>query len=101
MCQHCSTQTHSSYEGNRQGFSFTPFQYKQHRQKLKSAIEPKSIPNFPTSALGSEYPKILLDQNFLKDYSQLTQTTFSTPPGFNSTSQKPYSRSQNLPPQDL
>ncbi|MBW0483132.1 hypothetical protein O181_022847 [Austropuccinia psidii MF-1] len=88
MCQHCSTQTHSSPEGDRQGVSFTPLQYKQHIKKLKSAIETKSIPNIPTSESGSECPQILLDQNFPDDYSQLTQSTFSTPLGFNSTSQK-------------
>ncbi|MBW0470579.1 hypothetical protein O181_010294 [Austropuccinia psidii MF-1] len=42
-----------------------------------------------------------MDQIFPADYSQLTQNTFSTSPGLNSTSQKPYSGSQNLPPQDL
>ncbi|MBW0521745.1 hypothetical protein O181_061460 [Austropuccinia psidii MF-1] len=81
MCQHCSTQTHSSPEGDRQGVSFTPFQYKQHNKKLKSTIAPKSLPNIPTSASGSE--------------------TFSTQESLNSTAQKPYSGNQNLPPQDL
>ncbi|MBW0542458.1 hypothetical protein O181_082173, partial [Austropuccinia psidii MF-1] len=52
MCQHCSTQTHSSPEGDRQGVSFTPFQYKQHIKKLKSTIAPKSLPNIPTSVSG-------------------------------------------------
>ncbi|MBW0585007.1 hypothetical protein O181_124722 [Austropuccinia psidii MF-1] len=66
MCQHCSTQKHSSPEGDRQGCS-----------------------------------PILLDQIFPVDYSQLTQRKFSTPLGLNSTAQKSYSSSQNLPPQDL
>ncbi|MBW0518134.1 hypothetical protein O181_057849 [Austropuccinia psidii MF-1] len=101
MCQHCSTQTHSSPEGDRQGVSFTPFQYKQHIKKLKSTLAPKSLPNIPTSASGSECPQIVLDQIFPADYSQLTQSTFSTPAGLNSTPQKPYSGSQNLPPQEL
>ncbi|MBW0518378.1 hypothetical protein O181_058093 [Austropuccinia psidii MF-1] len=101
MCQHCSTQTHSSAEGDRQGVAFTPFQYKQHIKKLKSTIASKSLPNIPTSASGSECPQILLDQIFLADSSQLTQSTFSTPEGLNSTAQKPYSGSQNLTPQDL
>ncbi|MBW0467768.1 hypothetical protein O181_007483 [Austropuccinia psidii MF-1] len=81
MFQHCSTQTHSSPEGDRQGFAFKPFQYKQHIKKLKSAIAPKYLPNIPTSASGSN--------------------TFSKPPGLTSTAQKPYSSSPNLPPQDL
>ncbi|MBW0539246.1 hypothetical protein O181_078961 [Austropuccinia psidii MF-1] len=101
MCQHSSTQTHSSAEGDRQGVAFTPFQYKQHIKKLKSTIAPKSLPNIPTSASGSESPQIILDQVFPAYYSQLTQSTFSTPAGLNSTAQKPYSGSQNLPPQDL
>ncbi|MBW0590452.1 hypothetical protein O181_130167 [Austropuccinia psidii MF-1] len=101
MCQHCSTQTHSSPEGDRHGFAFTPFQYKQHIKKLKSTIAPKSLPNIPTSASGSECPQLLLDQIFPADYSPLTQSTFSTAPGLNSTAQKPYSSSQTLPPQDL
>ncbi|MBW0481521.1 hypothetical protein O181_021236 [Austropuccinia psidii MF-1] len=101
MCQHCSNQTHSSPEGDRQGVAFTPFQYKQHIKKLKSAIEPNAIPNIPTLASGSECQKILLDPTFPKDSSQLTQSTFSTPTGLNSTTQKPYSSIQNLPPQDL
>ncbi|MBW0580797.1 hypothetical protein O181_120512, partial [Austropuccinia psidii MF-1] len=101
MCQHCSTQTHSSTEGDRQGVSFKPFQYKQHIKKLKSTIEPKSLPKIPTSASGSECLQILLDQIFPADYSQLTQSTFSTPAGLNSTSQKPYSGSGKLPQQDL
>ncbi|MBW0491331.1 hypothetical protein O181_031046 [Austropuccinia psidii MF-1] len=101
MCQHCSTQTHSSAEGDRQGVALKPFQYKQHIKKLKSTIEPKSLPNIPTSASGSECPQILLDQIFPADYSQSTQSTFSTPVGLNSTAQKPYSGSQSLPPQDL
>ncbi|MBW0462284.1 hypothetical protein O181_001999 [Austropuccinia psidii MF-1] len=54
-----------------------------------------------SSAEGSECPQSLLDQIFPSDYSQLTQSTFSTPEGLNSTAQKPYSGSQNLPPQDL
>ncbi|MBW0530289.1 hypothetical protein O181_070004 [Austropuccinia psidii MF-1] len=101
MCQHCSTKTHSSAEGDRQGVSFTPFQYKQHIKNSKSAIAPKSLPNMPTSETGSECPQILLDQILQVDYSKLTQSTFSTPVGLNSTSEKPYSGSQNLPPQDL
>ncbi|MBW0566907.1 hypothetical protein O181_106622 [Austropuccinia psidii MF-1] len=101
MCQHCSTQTHSSPEGDRQGVAFTSFKYKQHIKKLKSANAPKSIPNIPSSESGSECPQILLDQIFPAYYSQLTQTTFSTPPGLTSTAQKPYSGSPKLPPQDL
>ncbi|MBW0530472.1 hypothetical protein O181_070187 [Austropuccinia psidii MF-1] len=79
MCQHCSTQTHSSPEGD---------------------IEPKAIPKIPNLASGSECPQILLDQILPNDYSQLTKSTCSTPPGLNSKALKPYSRSQNLPPQD-
>ncbi|MBW0547038.1 hypothetical protein O181_086753 [Austropuccinia psidii MF-1] len=101
MCQHCSTQTHSSPEGDRQGVSFITFQYKQHIEKLKSTIAPKSPPNIPTSALASGFAEILLDQIFPADHSQLTQSTFSTPAVLNSTAQKPYSGSQNLPPQEL
>ncbi|MBW0500955.1 hypothetical protein O181_040670 [Austropuccinia psidii MF-1] len=101
MCQHCSTQTHSSPEGDRQGVLFTPFRYKQDIKKLKSAIAPKSLSNIPTFASRSEFPQIILDQIFPADYSQFTQRTFFTPLGFNSTAQKPYSGSQNLPPQDL
>ncbi|MBW0484115.1 hypothetical protein O181_023830 [Austropuccinia psidii MF-1] len=81
MCQHYSTQSYSSPEGDRQGVAFTPFQYKQHIKKLKSAIAPKSLPNIPTSASASY--------------------TLSTTLGLNSTAQKPYSGSQNLPPQYL
>ncbi|MBW0497938.1 hypothetical protein O181_037653 [Austropuccinia psidii MF-1] len=81
ICQHCSTQTHSSPEGDRQGVSFTPFQYKQHIKKVKSAIAPKSLAQIPTFASGSH--------------------TFSATQGLTSTAQKPYSRSPNLPPQDL
>ncbi|MBW0496748.1 hypothetical protein O181_036463 [Austropuccinia psidii MF-1] len=101
MCQHFSTQTHSSPEGDMQGFAFTPFQYKQHIKKLKSAIAPKSLPKIPTSASESECPQILLDQILPADYSQLTQRKFSTPPVLTSTAQKPYSSSPNLPPQYL
>ncbi|MBW0487012.1 hypothetical protein O181_026727 [Austropuccinia psidii MF-1] len=101
MCQHYSGQTHSSPEVCRKVVSFKSFQYKPHIRKLKSVIEPKSIPKIPTSESGSECLKILLDQIFPTDYSQLTQSTFTTPPGLNSTAQKPYSGSQNLPPQDL
>ncbi|MBW0522792.1 hypothetical protein O181_062507 [Austropuccinia psidii MF-1] len=101
MCQHCSTQTNSSPEGDRKAVSFKPFQYKQHIKKLKSANEPKYISNIPTSASRSECPQILWDQIFPTDPSQLTQSTFSTPPGLKSTAQKPYRSSQNLPPQDL
>ncbi|MBW0475079.1 hypothetical protein O181_014794 [Austropuccinia psidii MF-1] len=79
MCQHCSTQTDSSPGGDRQGVAFTPFQYKQHIKKLKSTIATKSLPNIPTSASGSDCPQTLLDQIFPADYSQLTQSTFSTP----------------------
>ncbi|MBW0555913.1 hypothetical protein O181_095628 [Austropuccinia psidii MF-1] len=101
ICQHCSTQTHFSPEGDRNGVAFTPFQYKQHIEKLKSAIAPKYLPNIPTSASGSECPQILLDQIFPADYSQLTQSIFSTPPVLTSTAQKPYSSSPNLPPHNL
>ncbi|MBW0513997.1 hypothetical protein O181_053712 [Austropuccinia psidii MF-1] len=101
MCQHCSTQTHFSPEVDRQGVSFTPFQYKQNIKKLKSDIAPKSLPNIPTSASGSECPQILLDQVFPADNSQLSHSTFSTPPVLTSIAQKPYSGSPNLPPQDL
>ncbi|MBW0468856.1 hypothetical protein O181_008571 [Austropuccinia psidii MF-1] len=101
MCQHFSTQTHSSPEGNSQGVSLKPFQHKQHIRKLKSAIEPKSLPKIPTSASGSECPQVILDQIFPAYYSQFTQSTFSTPPGVNSTAQKPYRSSHNLPPQGL
>ncbi|MBW0521718.1 hypothetical protein O181_061433 [Austropuccinia psidii MF-1] len=101
MCQHCATQTHSSPEADRQRVSFTPFQYKQHIKKLKSAIAPKSLPNIPTSASGSECPQILLDQIFPAGYPLLTQSTFSTPPDLNLTAQKPYSGIPNLPPQKL
>ncbi|MBW0467312.1 hypothetical protein O181_007027 [Austropuccinia psidii MF-1] len=101
MCQHFSTQTHSSPEGDRQGVAFTPFQYKQHIKKLKSALAPKYLPNIPTSASGFKLPQILLDQIFPADHFQLTQSTFSTPLGLTSTAQKPYSSSPNLPPQDL
>ncbi|MBW0567776.1 hypothetical protein O181_107491 [Austropuccinia psidii MF-1] len=101
MCQHCSTLTHSSPQGDRHGVSFTPFQYKQHIEKLKSTISPKSLPNIPTSASGSECPQLLLDQIFPDDYSQLTESTFSTALGLNSTAQKPYRSSQTLAPRDL
>ncbi|MBW0504592.1 hypothetical protein O181_044307 [Austropuccinia psidii MF-1] len=101
MCQHCSTQSHSPPKGDRQVVAFTPFQYKQHIKKLKSAIPPKSLPNMPTSALQSECPQILLDQIFPADYLQLTQSTFSITLARNSTAQKPYRSSQNLPPHDL
>ncbi|MBW0557135.1 hypothetical protein O181_096850 [Austropuccinia psidii MF-1] len=88
MCHHCSTQTHSSSKGDRQGAAFKSFQYKQHIKKLKSAIVPSSLPNIPTSSSGSECPQIILDQISPADYSQLTQSTFSTPLGLNSTAQK-------------
>ncbi|MBW0484025.1 hypothetical protein O181_023740 [Austropuccinia psidii MF-1] len=101
MCQHWSTKTHSSSEGDRHGVAFTPFQYEQHIKKLKSTIAPKYLPNIPTSASGSEFPKLLLDQIFPADYSQLTKSTLYTATGLNSTAQKPYSGSQTLPPQDL
>ncbi|MBW0470034.1 hypothetical protein O181_009749 [Austropuccinia psidii MF-1] len=73
MCHHCSTQTHSSPEGDFQVFAFTPFQYKQYINKLKSAIEPKSHLNIPTQASGSECPQIILHQSFPGDSSQLTK----------------------------
>ncbi|MBW0505315.1 hypothetical protein O181_045030 [Austropuccinia psidii MF-1] len=101
ICQPCSTQTHSSPEGDRQGVAFTHFQYKQNIKKLKSAIEPKSLPNIPTSESGSECLKILLDQIFPAYYDQLTQITFSTPLGLTSPAQKSYSSRPNLPSQDL
>ncbi|MBW0546052.1 hypothetical protein O181_085767 [Austropuccinia psidii MF-1] len=101
MCQHCSTQTQSSPEGDRQGVAITTSQYKQHIKNLKSTIAPKSLPNIPTSASGSECPKLILDQIFPADYSQLTESTFSTAPGLNLTAQKPYSSSQTLPSQNL
>ncbi|MBW0462659.1 hypothetical protein O181_002374 [Austropuccinia psidii MF-1] len=80
MCHHFSAQTYSSPEGDRPGLAFTPFQSKHHIKNLKSAIEPKSLPNIHTSASGSECPQILLDQNFPADYSQFTQSPFSTSP---------------------
>ncbi|MBW0547527.1 hypothetical protein O181_087242 [Austropuccinia psidii MF-1] len=89
ICQYCSAQKHSSPEVNRQGVAFTPFHYKKHIKKFKSAIEPKYLPNIPTLESGSECPQIILDQIFPSDYSQLTQSTFSTPLGVNSTAQKP------------
>ncbi|MBW0483306.1 hypothetical protein O181_023021 [Austropuccinia psidii MF-1] len=101
ICKHCSTETHSSPEGDKQGVSFTHFQYKQNIKKLKSAIEPKNIPNISTSASGFECLQILLGQIFPNDYSQLIQSTLFTPLGLNSTAQKPYRRSQNITPQDL
>ncbi|MBW0577694.1 hypothetical protein O181_117409 [Austropuccinia psidii MF-1] len=101
ICQHCSTQTHSSPEGDRKGVAFTPFKYKQHIKKLKSSIEPKSIPNIPTSASGSEFLQIPLDQILPTYHFQLTKITFSAPPVLNPTAKKPYISSQNLPPQDL
>ncbi|MBW0508638.1 hypothetical protein O181_048353 [Austropuccinia psidii MF-1] len=76
-------------------------EFPSHIKKLKSDIEPKSIPNIATSESGSECLQIPTHQIFPTDYSQFTQSPFSTPPGLNSTSQKPYSVSQNLPPQDL
>ncbi|MBW0469702.1 hypothetical protein O181_009417 [Austropuccinia psidii MF-1] len=101
MCQHRSTLSHSSPEGDRQGVAFTPLQYKRHIKKLKSAIAPKSLANIPTSSSGSECPQVLLDQIFPANYLQSTQSTFSTPPGLTSTARKPYRSSPNLPPQDL
>ncbi|MBW0497757.1 hypothetical protein O181_037472 [Austropuccinia psidii MF-1] len=101
MCQHCSTQTHSSPEGDRKGVSFTPFQYKHHIKKRRASISPKSLPNILTIESGSECPQILLNQIVPADHSQLTQRKFSIPPGLTSTAQKPYSSSPNLPPQDL
>ncbi|MBW0464631.1 hypothetical protein O181_004346 [Austropuccinia psidii MF-1] len=79
MYQHCASQTNFSPEGDRQGVSFTPFQYKQQIKNLKSAIEPKSIPNISTSESGSVCPQTLLDQIFPPDYSQLTQKNFLHP----------------------
>ncbi|MBW0510620.1 hypothetical protein O181_050335 [Austropuccinia psidii MF-1] len=101
MCQHCSTQTHSFSEGDRQGVAFTPFPYKQHIKKLKSTIAPKYLPKVPTSAAGSECLQIILDQIFPADYTKFTQSNSTTPEGLNSTAQKPYSGSKNFPPQDL
>ncbi|MBW0580966.1 hypothetical protein O181_120681 [Austropuccinia psidii MF-1] len=101
MCQHCSTQIHSSAEGDWPGVAFTPFQCNQHIKKLKSDIQPKSLPNIPTSGSGSECRQIILDQILKADSSQLTHSTFSTPPVVNSTPQKPYLSSENLPLQDL
>ncbi|MBW0511717.1 hypothetical protein O181_051432 [Austropuccinia psidii MF-1] len=89
MCQHCSTQTHSSTEGDRQGVAFTPLKYKQHIKKFISTIAPKYLAEIPTSASGSEFPPILFDQIFQAYYSQFTQSTFSNPAGLNSTAQKP------------
>ncbi|MBW0543445.1 hypothetical protein O181_083160 [Austropuccinia psidii MF-1] len=83
------------------GVSFTPSQYKHHIKNLKPAIAHKYLPNIPPSASGSECRQSLLDQIFPADYSQLTQSTFSTPLGLTSTAHKPYSGSPNLPPQDL
>ncbi|MBW0504444.1 hypothetical protein O181_044159 [Austropuccinia psidii MF-1] len=83
MCQNCSTQTHSSAEGDRQGVAFQHFQYKQHIKKLKSTIAPKCLPKIPTSASGSEFLQVLLDHIFQADYSQLNQRTFSTTTGLN------------------
>ncbi|MBW0491961.1 hypothetical protein O181_031676 [Austropuccinia psidii MF-1] len=101
MCQHCSTQTHSSPDGDRHGVAFIPLQYEQNIQNLKSTIAPKSLPNIPTSASGSECPQLLVGQILPADYSKLTQSRFSPALGLNSTPQKQYSRSQTLPPQDL
>ncbi|MBW0494106.1 hypothetical protein O181_033821 [Austropuccinia psidii MF-1] len=101
MCHHFSSQTRYSPQGDRKGVAFTSFQYKQHIKKLISAIEPKCLPNIPTLASGFECPKIILNQIFPADYSQLTHRTFSTPIGLRSTAQKSYSSSQKLPPQDL
>ncbi|MBW0474591.1 hypothetical protein O181_014306 [Austropuccinia psidii MF-1] len=96
MCQHCATKTNSSPKVDMKGVAFTPFQYKNHIQNSKAAIETRFIPNFPTSASDFESLPI-----FPNDYSQLTHTTFSTPSGLNSTAQKPYSGSQNPPLEDL
>ncbi|MBW0518095.1 hypothetical protein O181_057810 [Austropuccinia psidii MF-1] len=101
MCQHCSTQTHTAPEGNRQGVAFTPFQCKQHMKNLKSGIESNVIPNIPNFKSGSQCPQVLLDQIFPNDCSQLTQRMFPTSPGLNSTALKPYSGSQKLTPKDL
>ncbi|MBW0574629.1 hypothetical protein O181_114344 [Austropuccinia psidii MF-1] len=91
MCQH------SSPEGYRQVVAFKPFQYKQNIKKLKSAISPKSLPNISTSASGSKCPHILLDHIYPADYSQLTQSTFSTPLGLTSTPHNPFSGNPNPP----
>ncbi|MBW0493408.1 hypothetical protein O181_033123 [Austropuccinia psidii MF-1] len=101
MCHQCSIQTNSSPEGDRKGVAFTPFHYKQHVKKLKEAIEPKSPPKIPTSASGPGCLQIILDRIFPADYSQLTHSTFSTTLGINSTAQKAYRSSQNLPWKDL
>ncbi|MBW0569942.1 hypothetical protein O181_109657 [Austropuccinia psidii MF-1] len=74
MCQHCSTQTHSSPEGDRHRVAFTPFQYKQNIKKHKSTIAPKSFPNIPTSASGSECPQLLLEQIFPADTIEVVGT---------------------------
>ncbi|MBW0528244.1 hypothetical protein O181_067959 [Austropuccinia psidii MF-1] len=63
MCQHCTTQKHSSPEVDRQGVSFRPLQYKHHIKQLKSAIAPKSLPNIPTSASGSQCPENSIQSN--------------------------------------
>ncbi|MBW0515209.1 hypothetical protein O181_054924 [Austropuccinia psidii MF-1] len=90
MCQHCSAQTHSSPEGDRKLVAFKPVQYKQNIKKLKSAIEPKSLPNIPTSESVFEFLQIIFYKVFLAYYSQFTQSTFSTPTGVNLAAQKPY-----------
>ncbi|MBW0484526.1 hypothetical protein O181_024241 [Austropuccinia psidii MF-1] len=45
MCQHCSTQTHSSPEGDRQGVAFTPFQYKQHISQISMPVSANMTPS--------------------------------------------------------
>ncbi|MBW0537907.1 hypothetical protein O181_077622 [Austropuccinia psidii MF-1] len=71
MCQNCTTQTHSSPEGDRQGVSFTPLQYKHHIKQLKSAIAPKSLPNIPTSASASECLENSIQSNFPSGLSSI------------------------------
>ncbi|MBW0480826.1 hypothetical protein O181_020541 [Austropuccinia psidii MF-1] len=100
MCQHCSSQTSSSTESDRQGVALRTLQYNQHIKELKLPIECKYISNIPTSESGSEFPQMFLDNVFANDYYLLTQSTFSTLLGLNSTVQKPYSWIQNPPPQE-
>ncbi|MBW0577654.1 hypothetical protein O181_117369 [Austropuccinia psidii MF-1] len=52
MCHNCSTQTHSSAGGDRQGVAFTPLQYKKHIKKLKSKNEPNDHDPPCTQSLG-------------------------------------------------
>ncbi|MBW0580320.1 hypothetical protein O181_120035 [Austropuccinia psidii MF-1] len=48
MCQHCSTQKHSSAAGDRQGVAFTPFNI---NSTLKSSNQPLHPNLFQTSLL--------------------------------------------------